>query len=193
MRRIVCGLLVLAACGGSDERPEDIQFDTSAYAQPAGPAAGPDSMALDSVPEGMPADSQAGAGFGTSVLTGIRAALHDGADRIVFEFSGPLPGYKLEYIDRPVRQCGSGDVVELPGDAWLSIRFFPANAHDQTGRPSVTARDTSFTGRNLKRLKLICDFEAVVEWVAAVAHPQRYEVLELKAPERLVVDIGKTE
>jgi len=129
--------------------------------------------------------------MGPVMLTAVRAAVHEGADRIVFEFSGPLPGYKLEYIDRPVRQCGSGDVVELPGDAWLSVRFFPANAHTEEGHPSVAARDLTYTARNLKRLKLICDFEAVVEWVAAVAHPLRYTVLELKAPDRLVIDIGK--
>ncbi|MBA2378972.1 MAG: hypothetical protein H0V76_05295, partial [Blastocatellia bacterium] len=41
----------------------------------------------------------------------------------------------------------------------------------------------------VKDLKITCDFEAEVTWVAGVASPNRYRVLELKAPTRLVVDI----
>jgi hypothetical protein len=184
---IVFVFAVLMGCG-RDRPPADNPADTaSAVAQPS-PAAPSDTIDKGSVPAEAPTIE-----MGPVMLTSVRAALHDGADRIVFEFSGPLPGYKVEYVDRPVRQCGSGEVVELPGDAWLSIRFFPANAHTAEGHPSVTARDLTFADRNLKRLKLICDFEAVVEWVAAVAHPLRYKVLELKAPDRLVIDVGKAE
>src|SRR5690606_40460443 len=59
----------------------------------------------------------------------------------VFEFPGNgLPGYHIGYIDRPVRQCGSGEVVELAGDGWLEIRMEPAQAHDEQGRATVTER-----------------------------------------------------
>jgi hypothetical protein len=138
-------------------------------------------------------ETQPDPGIGPPMLVAARAAAHDQFDRIVFEFDGPLPGYKVEYLDPPVTQCGSGDVVELPGDAWLSVRLFPANAHTEAGKPSIAARDQAFSGINLKRLKLICDFEAVVEWIAAVGTPKQFRVLELKAPDRLVIDIGKSE
>ena len=178
--------LLMVACGGERTAEDTPPTDSSQMTQ-APSAATPDTPtpatpALPGVSDANPT---------TVMLMAVRAAVHDSADRIVFEFNGPLPGYKVEYVDRPVTQCGSGDVVELPGDAWLSVRFFPANAHTEAGEPTVMERDQSFSGRNLKRLKLICDFEAVVQWIAAVASPLRYQVLELKAPNRLVIDIEK--
>lgn len=33
--------------------------------------------------------------------------------RTVFELDDRVPGYHTEYIDRPVRKCGSGQVTEI--------------------------------------------------------------------------------
>ncbi|MBA4159064.1 MAG: hypothetical protein H0X65_16535, partial [Gemmatimonadetes bacterium] len=41
----------------------------------------------------------------------------------------------------------------------------------------------------LKQLTLICDFEAQVEWVLGVSSPNRFRVIELHEPARLVVDV----
>lgn len=127
-----------------------------------------------------------------ATLLEVRTASHEGYERIVFSFGGgPLPGFRVEYIDQPVRACGSGDVVDLPGDAWLSIRLEPAQAHTEEGRPTVAERSRVLDYENLKALRMICDFEGQVEWVAAASAPQRYRTLELKAPVRLVVDVIK--
>jgi hypothetical protein len=127
----------------------------------------------------------------TTVLE-VRTATHEAYERIVFGF-GPerIPGFKVEYVDRPVRQCGSGDVVPLPGDAWLSIQLEPAQAHTDEGKPTIAERSRALNYPNLKMLKLICDFEGQVEWIAAVASPNQYRTLELREPARLVVDIRK--
>ena len=125
-----------------------------------------------------------------ATLRDVRMASHGEFDRIVFTFDDAgIPSYHIEYIDRPVRSCGSGEVVELPGEAWLAIRFTPANAHDEQGRPTLPARTFAPRLPNLLELTSICDFEAVVEWVGAVRTPGRYRVLELRAPNRLAVDI----
>lgn len=127
---------------------------------------------------------------GAAILRAVRTAQHDGYDRIVFDFGGdPLPNYHIEYVDRPVRQCGSGDPVPVAGDAWLAIRFEPAYAHTDAGQPTVANRERTLTLLNLRELELICDFEAQVEWVAGLASPEPYHVLELTAPARLVLDI----
>ena len=127
-----------------------------------------------------------------ATLLDVRAASHDEYERIVFSFGpGPMPGYKVEYVDKPIRQCGSGEVVDLPGDAWLSIRLEPANAHTEEGKPTVAPRSRVLDYENLKALNMICDFEGQVEWVAAASAPQRYRTLELKEPRRLVVDVKK--
>jgi hypothetical protein len=126
----------------------------------------------------------------TAVLKEVRAAAHEGYDRAVFEFEGAeLPSYRVEYIDKPVRACGSGNVVPLEGDGWLEIRFSTAAAHTEKGEPTVKRREQSPKLKIIKEMKSTCDFEAEVEWVLGVASPNKYRVLELKNPTRLAVDI----
>jgi hypothetical protein len=127
---------------------------------------------------------------GVAVLQEVRTAQHEGYDRIVFEFEGAeLPGYHIEYIDKPVRSCGSGDVVPLKGDGWLEIRLQPAQAHTEEGKPTVENRERAPNHKIIKELKLTCDFEADVTWVLGVASPNKYRVLELENLTRLAVDI----
>lgn len=130
------------------------------------------------------------AAAGAVMLNYVRSATHPNYDRVVFEFEGAqLPSYKIEYIDKPVRACGSGDVVPFQGDAWLSVLFTGTNAHTEAGEPTIKDRTRSPNHTIIKDLKLICDFEAEVEWVLGVSSPNKYRVLELKNPTRLVVDI----
>lgn len=127
---------------------------------------------------------------GTAVLREIRTAEHGNYDRIVFEFIGAqLPGYHIEYIDKPVRACGSGNVVSLKGDAWLEVRFTPSQAHDENGKPTIKGREQTPKHKTIKELKLTCDFEADVTSVLGVASPNKYRVLELNNPTRLAIDI----
>ncbi len=127
---------------------------------------------------------------GVAVLSAVRSAGHNGYDRVVFEFEGAeLPGYKIEYIDKPVRACGSGDVVPLAGDGWLEVKFYPANAHTEEGKPTIENRAFAPNHKIIKEIKSTCDFEAEVSWVLGVASPNHYRVLELKNPTRLAVDI----
>lgn len=124
------------------------------------------------------------------VLQAVRTAAHPGFDRVVFEFdASALPGYHIEYIDRPVRQCGSGDPVEMAGDGWLEVRMSPAYAHTETGKPTVAERERLPDLPVLRELESTCDFEAVVTWVLGVASPNAYRVLELADPPRLAVDV----
>jgi len=125
-----------------------------------------------------------------ALLTDVRAARHPGFDRIVFEFgSGSPPGYHLEYIDKPVRQCGSGEVTPIAGDGWLEVRFEPADAHTPSGAPTIAKRDRKVDLEVVKELEQTCDFEAHVTWVLGVRRPSKYRVLALNQPVRLVVDV----
>lgn len=122
-------------------------------------------------------------------LVDIRAARHARFDRIAFEFSGRVPGYHVEYVNRPVRQCGSGEVTEIAGDAWLEVRLSPADAHDDKGHPTAGERERKIELGVLRELEMTCDFEGVVTWVLGVSSPNRYRVLELTDPPRLAVDV----
>ena len=175
----------------------------------SGPAAGIDSGVAAPAAQGPGAaaqqdgpDAVAGAGWtaadtdverpvaGAALLGDVRTARHEGFDRIVLEFADDeVPGYRVAYIDRPVRQCGSGDAVPLAGAAWLSVVVEPANAHTEAGEPTVRERERAPRLPALLEMKVVCDFEAVVEVVAGVAAPERYRTFVLTGPSRLVVDI----
>jgi len=124
------------------------------------------------------------------VLREVRTAAHPNFDRVVFEFEGnALPGYKIEYVDKPAHQCGSGDAVAVEGDGLLGVTFTPAQAHTDSGRVSVKERERHPKLKTLKELEIICDFEAEVAWALGLSAPNRYRVIELANPARLVVDI----
>jgi hypothetical protein len=120
---------------------------------------------------------------------GLRAAAHQGFDRVVFEFQGGVPGFHLEYVDHPVRDCGAGEPQDIAGDAHLEVRMSPANAHTEEGKPTVPEREIKPGLPNVREIQRTCDFEAVVTWVIGVGSPNRFRAFELADPPRLVVDI----
>ena len=190
------GLAVLAvACEREPESPNP------------GPGTPPgsrtDRVASDSVPDAPGGTATIGpdtawtagivdlepAAGGIATLRSVRAARHDGFDRVVWELSGPAPGVHVEYVDRPVRQCGSGDPVPLPGDAWLEVRLEPAVAHTEEGRPTMGERRAEPGLPLVLEIVQTCDFEAVVAWAVAVRSPERFHVSVLADPTRVVVDL----
>ena len=190
--------VLLAGCGQREERKtaSDRSGPDSTTGAPDGLVDSSESS-LDSV-LAPPGSSEWTAGIvdlpasGDSVATlmSVRHAAHEGYDRLVFEFAtGARPGTHVEYIDRPVRSCGSGEVVPLAGDAWLLVKFTPAVAHTEEGHPTVGDRARSPNLQILKELKLICDFEADVSWVAGVSSPHRYRAFALANPPRVIVDV----
>lgn len=127
---------------------------------------------------------------GMTTLAAVRIARNDGYERFVMELGGDtVPGYHVEYVDRPVRQCGSGDPIPLEGDGWLMIRLEPARAHTEAGAPTVRERRRRPGQPVILEAVLTCDFEGQVEWVLGVSSPNPYRVLELGSPARLVIDV----
>lgn len=123
-------------------------------------------------------------------LRSVRESQLAGFDRVVFDFGErSMPNYQLEYVDSPQRLCGSGEEVRLKGQAVLAIKLQPVQAHDDVGTAAVPDRDRQPAFPNLLELRLTCDFQGNVEWLAGVARPNGYRVMMLSQPNRLVVDI----
>jgi len=138
--------LFLQGCGDGD----------TAEPSPS-PTASPESSGAETTPskssgptgpatEGPPAESwpsdDVSQPFGGTVppvpiLVDLRVASHaeDGYDRVVLEFD-TLPGYEIGYSDDIVYD-GSGEPVDLPGDAFVQLVFNPAQAHDEEGNASL--------------------------------------------------------
>jgi hypothetical protein len=125
-----------------------------------------------------------------ATLRQVRTAPNAGFDRFVVALGAdPIPGYRIEYVDRPVRQCGSGEATKIAGDGWLSLTLHDARAHDDQGRATIQQRERALSLPVLREWEFTCDFEAEVQIVLGVASPNRYRVLELANPSRLVVDV----
>ncbi|MCY1017495.1 AMIN-like domain-containing (lipo)protein [Pyxidicoccus sp. MSG2] len=123
-------------------------------------------------------------------LRSVRAGQHPDFDRVVFEFDGAsLPGYRLEYVDKPIIKCGSGDPTSVAGQGWLQVTLTPARGHDDKGQATVAERELKPGLPVILELERTCDFEGEVTWVLGNKGPNKYRVMELHEPTRLVVDV----
>ena len=129
----------------------------------------------------------------TALLTAVRAARHEGYDRIVFEFANEIPGYDVRYVQPPVRQDGSGAAVPVNGAHLLRIKMENALDADLT-KPSAPR---TYTGPQrfdphtpeIAELVRTGGFEAVLTWVAGLRDRVDFRVTTLRSPPRLVVDV----
>ncbi len=86
-------------------------------------------------PTTIEADVAEAAGAG-ALLVDVRVGGHTTFDRVVFDFDGPPPGHRVEYVDE-VFQDGSGEPVPLRGRAFLQAVMTPAAAHDEPWRSDL--------------------------------------------------------
>jgi hypothetical protein len=126
----------------------------------------------------------------TTMLSAVRAAHHPETtpkyDRVVFEFSGPLPLLRIEYVSHLIAD-GSGLPIPMTGRAIMLVEFTPAQAHDDGGQ--VTA-----PGHMKPKLPIVKeivsagDFEGVVTYGIGLRKKATTRILTLENPNRLVVD-----
>ena len=125
----------------------------------------------------------------TPTLVDVRAGRHAGFDRVVFEFRGAVPATRrIGYVDQ-LTQDGSGEPVEVAGGADLQVVFEGANAHDDSGSPTVSPRRFSPGFGALKEVAQVGDFEAVVTYGLGVDRRRPFKVSTLSGPSRLVIDL----
>ena len=118
----MAGLIGLVGCGstspGEAQSPAPATSASSA-ASPAPSTATPSPTVAPSVQPGGPAQvcSQAG-----TYLTAVRTDEHSGYDRVVFQFSGTLPGYAAERV-HAVYSDPKGTPIPLAGQSYLRVVF----------------------------------------------------------------------
>ena len=213
MRRILATVLVVAlalavgACGGDDEEAtESGASSTTTTAEEDGgsttttAADGTTTTAGDGIDPMEdagtdPVVSETTAAAGTSLLTDVRVARHEGFDRVVFEFEGEVPGYDVRYVEPPITEDGSGDELEVAGEAFLAVVMQPASGFDLSGEGEETyTGPTRIEGVDagtsvIREVVRTGDFEAVLGWVIGISDRVDFRVDALEAPGRLVVDV----
>ncbi len=181
--RLVCLAVVagavLAACGGGGGGGRSEDFSTLPTLTPT-PTRPP--IERPSPIEG------AFEGSGVPVQKQARIATVSGGERILLGFEGGVPGYRVEYVDE-VQQCGSGEPVELRGSSFLLIHLEPAQAHDESGTPTVARTEIRGFGSLVLELELVCDFEGVVAWAAGLPDVRPIAVSVSPDPPGLMIDV----
>lgn len=165
------------------EFPLPVRF--SGTATPGLPGA---STAPVSTPEGVN-----GPGL-TALLRDVRTGRHEGYERVVFEFvNDRVPGYSVQYVERPVIADPSGDEVSVTGDAILSVRLSWASGYDLTGdlgQVYIGSQRLSVGYPAVQEVVETGDFEAVLNWVIGVRTRPAFKVTTLTNPARVVIDIA---
>lgn len=128
----------------------------------------------------------------TALLTQVRAARHEGFDRVVFEFANTLPGYDVRHVQPPVAQDGSGRPVPVAGAFVVRIRM--ENALDADLSQPSAPRTYSGPSRispgtpEVAELASAGGFEGVLTWAIGLRDRVDFRVTTLAGPPRLVID-----
>jgi hypothetical protein len=194
---LAAAVLLMAGCAAQIDT--DAAATTTGVAPSSSAAAGsttaspPVTEAVDTTP--FPADTEVDvaepvAADGLTV-TAVRAARHEGYDRVVFEFAGSgTPGWSVEYVDTPSSQ-GSGEVVDVPGEAHLQVTMQETSYPYETGAAELAAGPAAVSGTEVVQ-SVVYDatFEGTsVAWVGTSARAP-FRVYALTGPTRLVVEVA---
>jgi hypothetical protein len=186
-------LCAVSGCGGSDQA-----------SPPTGPSSVPaatttsatDTSGIDTLEGAATTPVEAAAtGSDTALLERIAVGRHEGYDRVVFQFQNGLPGYKVQYVQPPLKEDGSGKPVSVKGNAVVVVRMEPASGFDlNTGEGVLVYKgakriDGSSAGTSVvQELVRTGDFEAVLSWAIGLSDKVDFRVTTATSPDRLIVD-----
>ena len=129
-------------------------------------------------------------------LTDVRAAAHNGFNRVVFEFAGAEepPPFALQFVSPPILADPSGLPVDVAGEAFLEFTATSASGVDRTGdQPRITydgpERVAVADGAVVQEVVQTGDFENVMTWVLGLDQLNPYSFTVLEDPVRIVVDV----
>lgn len=121
-------------------------------------------------------------------LTDVRVARHTGFDRLVFEFTGGLPSYRITYAGKFDFTGPDNKQIKVKGKSVISINLQPlpypeSEDHEDVVLPIRKARMRSFI-----EIKETEWFEAVRAFLVGLKAKRPFRVKELTNPYRLVID-----
>ncbi|WP_344481862.1 AMIN-like domain-containing (lipo)protein [Nonomuraea monospora] len=175
---LACLSVLLAGCGTAQQTAGTLPRQTSsATATPGTPTS---TTEVDVERPGME----------PAVVTAVRYAAHATYDRLVVDLKGDIPGYSVKWVDEFV-QDGSGKPLGVHGGAYLQLTLFPANAHDDQGRPTWAGGPVYQAGLdNLTGVVRTGDFEGRVGIGLVLGRRAPFQVTEKGSPSRLVLDVA---
>jgi hypothetical protein len=188
---VVAVVTLTTACGGSGKKTTSTATATSTAAESSTSASSPGTTAKPATGSATTPVSIA-VTHPTAHLVAVRAARQQTVDRVVFEFTEQVPGYKVSYEKKPIMNT-AGKAVSLPGSAALVVRMEQASGFNQdTAKPTYTGpTQVQPAGtRAVTEVAQVEDFEAVLSWAVGVNAEIPFRVSTLTSPPRLVIDLA---
>ena len=129
------------------------------------------------------------------LLSDVTATTVGDVDRVTFTFDGPLPGYRVGYVDRPVTQDGSGEEITVDGESVLQVHFEPASGFDiDAGKPVYTGPERlDLATKTVLDVVRAGDFEANLAWVIGLDTKAPFRVRTESSPNRVIVEVPVSE
>ncbi len=197
---LLAGPILLAGCG--EGKTSEAASASSASAGQTEEGAATESPAVAATAEDgagdapdFPADTEADTAAASAdaavTVSDIRIGGHDGFDRVVFEVGGTgTPGWDVGYVEAPASQ-GSGDPVDVAGDAVLQVTLtgvgYPyATGVEEYAGPSLTGTGTSAVA------EVVYDatFEGTAVAFVGTGAKNPFRVHLLENPTRVVLEVA---
>jgi hypothetical protein len=186
---IAVALVALTAACGSNDNKSASSTNTTAVNSSSTSAA--ETSTTGGATGGSTTPVSVAATHPAAHLVAVRAARQDTVDRVAFEFTEQVPGYKVAYQNKPIMNT-AGTEVALPGSAVLVVRMEQASGFNQdTAKPTYTGpmQIQPAGTRAVTQVAQVEDFEAVLSWAIGVNAQLPFRVSTLTSPPRLVIDI----
>jgi len=197
--------LAVSGCGGDDPAPAQssatsLQSASTSTAAATGTAGATTTTPPNSAGSATPFPANTSqdtetAADGQALFTDVRISRQDGFDQVVWEFAGPgLPGWTAAYTDDPSRQ-GSGDPVDLPGEATLAVVIdgvgipgdveVPAETVPYDGPMQLSSADTEL----ITEVIAGGAFEGYQDAFVGVTDQVPFRIYRLESPTRVVLEV----
>lgn len=132
--------------------------------------------------------------MGMSGLVGreIRTGAHPCFERVVLELqgTGDMPGYRVAYVDDPVKLSPSDMEVDIAGDATLVLSvaawMTTMEGEGYDGPDQIVPTNVSL----IEELRLVENFEGMHQWAIGLDRERPFSVTTLNDPPRIVIDIA---
>ena len=181
----VAGGGAIRSTASADPRLTDLEAETPELPFPE--SAAPTSAAF---PANTAPDDEEPSGGPLGVVA-VRVANGGDYDRVVFELRGRsagAPGWRVEYVDNP-SQDGSGEPVEVDGDATLAVRIKGVGYPQDTGVEEAVQVGGPGATEVVADVELGAVFEGVYEAWIGTSRKAPFRVFRLADPARVVVDV----
>lgn len=132
-------------------------------------------------------------GGGVARLADVRLIAHPSLDRLVLEFDGALPSWRVQPTTGPLVEVPGRTEVELAGDSVLEVRLVPATSIDRDAAEPMSAYEgpghVPSVGGVVEEAVLTTDASDILVWGIGVTGAPSFSVGTLEGPDRLVIDV----